>query len=163
MLKLTEDPNACTDMVHVTVRASAMGQPITASTSAYLRYAAIDGLLWWVLQIKLDALRNEAAQLPIHADMELAKALSTADGLLMYAHTVRYHSADGDDLQRIVRTLHAYLPLVQPLQRLGGAFPAELDEVKRLVAIITERASNEGICMRGVAVYYTQLPKRWAA
>lgn len=150
------DRTAGADNVTVTIETTAMGEPITATLSARMRYAAIDGLLWWAMGRKLLALCNACAALPVHADLRTAQALSVAESLLTYVHTIGYHHADGKDFQRILRTITHYQAELQQLTKLGEPYAGEVRGIGELAKLIADRGKHEGEAMHGLEGIYQQ-------
>lgn len=127
----------------VTITGTGLGKEHTASLSGLIRWPLIDGLLWWLLDRKLDTLVAYCLPLPIHASMPHAQALSVAEGLTTYVHTAPYYRQDVPGALKTLRTIRNKLPELKPLAEVGQEVTIELQRINDLLTILMERTVNE--------------------
>lgn len=143
----------------ICIEASAMGTTVKAQLSGMLRYALIDGLLWWVLCRKLDAFVASCLPLPIHASMVHAGALHEGERLVAYVHTTPWHESDGERATRIMRTLHHHLPELAPLAQTSAMHQTEHKELLALANLLHERLLHPGEASHGLQHILTNAAK----
>jgi Asp-tRNA(Asn)/Glu-tRNA(Gln) amidotransferase B subunit len=144
-------------MLTVTIRSTAMGSNITASLSSTYLYANIDGLLWWVIDQKLNSLVSTAMdELPTDRNqrIEYGHALSDGQQLTMDIFTTPFFETTEERQDRIVRAVSKHLPELAPLTRYGShaeLAKAELAELMELCGILRDRIAHSGEAMHGIA------------
>lgn len=143
----------------VCIEASAMGTTVKAQLSGMLRYALIDGLLWWVLCRKLDAFVASCLPLPIHASMVHASALHEGERLVAYVHTTPFHESDEERATRTLRTLHHHLPQLEPLAKASELHQREHQELVALANLLHERLLHPGEANHGLEGILTNAAK----
>lgn len=138
------------DMLTMRIDIATLSGPANASLHGRMRYAIIDGLLWWALGRKLDALVAAAMRLPIHHNEEQAQALHVGEALVAYVTTTPWEESDDDRAARIYRTMRQRLPELAPLCALGQDHAREHSEATALVELLQARLAHPGDAGHGL-------------
>lgn len=145
------------DQFTVKVRSSAMGSPLAASLAGPLKYALIDGLLWWTINRKLDQLVAVAMGQPRIEDrnqaLSFGNALSTGEDLVMRIYTTPFHEHAEERQKRILAYLSKELPGLEPITRHGAHAPmanAELAELIELCTLLKDRIDHSAEALHGM-------------
>lgn len=144
-------------MFTVRINGTAMGSAITASISGPILYALVDGLLWWGINRKLDALVACAMgqPAPTQRDQALAFGSARAEGeeMVMHCFTSPFHEQDEERQLRITTYLTRHLPNLHPIADHGPHSPTartELAELHELVQLLSQRIIHSGQAMHGI-------------
>ena len=145
------------DMLTVRINGTAMGTPISATLSGPILYALVDGLLWWCVNRKLDALVACAQRQPAPADRNAAiffgQALKDGEEMVMHCFTTPFHEHNEERQLRIMVYLTKHLPALEPLASHGphaSVARAELAELMELCTLLRDRIEHNGEAMRGL-------------
>lgn len=144
-------------MLTVRINGTAMGTSISATLSGPILYALVDGLLWWCVNRKLDALVACAQRQPAPADRNAAiffgQALKDGEEMVMHCFTTPFHEHNQMRQLRIMEYLTKHLPGLEPLASHGPhatVARAELAELMELCTLLRERIAHQGDAKLGL-------------
>jgi len=139
------------------LNATAMGAPIMASLAGTTKYALIDGLLWWAINRKLEAMVATSMGNPAAADHDEAtrqgRAQAHGEQLVHRVFTTPFHSHSDERQAAIVAYINKELPALQPLtvgNPHAATAKAELAELMELCTILHDRINHPAEALRGM-------------
>lgn len=141
--------------ITITVRATRLGEPITASLSGHERfqYALIDGLLWWTLCRKLEAFTLGMANVPGLGAFQELEENGTPARLLRYVFTTQFHAQGQEESTRTMRTILKHLPELEELAMGNAERESEHRQMVRLAEILQARIARPGDAEHAVGEY----------
>lgn len=137
-------------MLTLSMEFGTMKGRLSATLSGHTRCAIIDGLLWWALNRKLDALVAACMPLPIHASMEHAQALHEGERLVHYVHYTPWHMEEEKRQLKVCTTVDTHIPELAPLAALGPDHQREYQELKALATLLRSRIQHPGEAYHGL-------------
>lgn len=143
-------------MLTVRLNSTGMGSAISASLSGPLLYALVDGLLWWCINRKLDALvacaQGQPAPTNRNDALEFGAAMLTGEDLVMRCFTTPFHEHAEDRQERIVGYIRKELPKLRALTYgpHHATASTELAELMELCTILQQRIASPGDAMLGL-------------
>lgn len=143
-------------MLTVRITSMAMASPISATLSGPLLYALVDGLLWWCINRKLDALvacaQGQRAPADRNDALEFGAAMVTGEDLVMRCFTTPFHEHGEERQERIVAYIGRELPKLRALTYgpHHATATAELAELMELCTILQQRIANPMDAMLGL-------------
>lgn len=144
-------------MFTVRITSTAMGQEVSATISGPILYALVDGLLWWCINRKLDALVACAQRqpAPAHRDAAIAfgHSLQQGEEMVMQCFTTPFHEHTEERQQRIMHYLQRYLPDLHPIASHGPhstMATAELAQLTELATVLKHRIAHPYEAMHGI-------------
>ena len=126
--------------------------PISATLSGIEqhRYALIDGLIWYAIGRKLEALWSKFQSVKAtHANQH---SHDVAQGLLIYVHTVPFHESTEERQLRIAHTIGKHVPELATLAEevRDPEAQAEVRRLRRLVESLRSRIEHPGDAGHGL-------------
>lgn len=121
------------------------------------RYALIDGLLWYSLNRRLEALWR-AVQV-VEPTIATKRGHDVANGLYIYVTTVPFHDVPEEKQARILHHIGNYLPELDTLATRTGdkRVPVELAALKELATLLQTRIAypnDAGHGLEGILTSY---------
>lgn len=147
-MKITEHTHG--DMLTLSIDFGSMNGRMNATLSGHARYAIIDGLLWWAMNRKVDALVAACMPLPIHASMEYAYALQVGESLVSELTLSRFECSSDEQALEGMAYIKGRLDHLAPLAELGPDHQREYRELVALTTLLRERIQHPGAAYHGL-------------